>query len=147
LIQTNFLGFKSVGRSFSLDIFTQITPHEDHQDIASEFVFVDIDEKSLNDLGQWPWPRIIFADVIEKIIDAEPAVLGIDILLSETDRFNPNAIESIAKESDINIADFFTNGDEALAGILYDAPVVLATAFGDETKKQTEKRQPNSGQR
>ena len=128
------MGFKSVGRSFSLDIFTQITPHEDYQDIASEFIFVDIDEKSLTDLGQWPWPRVIFADVMEKIIDAEPAVLGIDILLSETDRFNPIAIESIAKESGINIADFFTNGDKALAGVLYDAPVVLATAFGDKTK-------------
>jgi CHASE2 domain-containing sensor protein len=68
-------------------MFTQITPHEDHQDIASEFVFVDIDEKSLTDLGQWPWPRIIFADIIEKIIVCEPAVLGIDILLSETVMF------------------------------------------------------------
>ena len=28
----------------------------------SQVVIVDIDEKSLEDLGQWPWPRTLVAD-------------------------------------------------------------------------------------
>ena len=30
-------------------------------------VIVDIDEKSLREIGQWPWPRTVLADLFKKI--------------------------------------------------------------------------------
>ena len=29
-------------------------------------VIVDIDEKSLREIGQWPWPRTVLADLFKK---------------------------------------------------------------------------------
>ena len=37
-------------------------------------VIVDIDEKSLREIGQWPWPRTVLADLFNKSKDAEMTV-------------------------------------------------------------------------
>ncbi len=50
---------------------------------------VDIDERSLAALGQWPWPRSLLADLVEKIFADGAAAVGLDILLSEPDRTSP----------------------------------------------------------
>ena len=50
---------------------------------------VDIDEASLNSLGQWPWPRPLVAKLIDQITAAKPAVIGFDIVFPEPDRTSP----------------------------------------------------------
>lgn len=50
---------------------------------------VDIDERSLAALGQWPWPRDLLADLVGKILADGAAAVGLDILLSEPDRTSP----------------------------------------------------------
>lgn len=52
-------------------------------------VIIDIDEKSLEKHGQWPWPRNLFASLIEKIHSAGAAAIGIDILQHEPDGASP----------------------------------------------------------
>jgi hypothetical protein len=51
-------------------------------------VIVDIDEASLNSLGQWPWPRPLVAKLIDQIT-ALPVVIGFDIVFLEPDRTSP----------------------------------------------------------
>ena len=46
-------------------------------------VLVTIDEASLRQLGQWPWPRALHATVIQQIEQAEPKSILLDLLLSE----------------------------------------------------------------
>ncbi|MEM7746830.1 MAG: adenylate/guanylate cyclase domain-containing protein [Pseudomonadota bacterium] len=57
-------------------------------------VIVDIDDSSLERLGQWPWPR----DLIAKIVDAVAAnggkAVAFDVLFSEPDRMSPALIAS-----------------------------------------------------
>ena len=62
-------------------------------------VVVDIDEKSLQALGQWPWSRVITANLIEKINELNPSSLGINILFSEVDRISPLNIQKFYKNS------------------------------------------------
>jgi serine phosphatase RsbU (regulator of sigma subunit)/CHASE2 domain-containing sensor protein len=50
---------------------------------------VAIDNTSLAEVGQWPWPRQIDARLIKKILDQHPAALGVDLLWSEPDRQSP----------------------------------------------------------
>jgi adenylate cyclase len=50
---------------------------------AVEPVIVKIDSSSLAKLGKWPWNRKIIAGLIERISQADPAAVGIDILFSE----------------------------------------------------------------
>ncbi len=52
-------------------------------------VVVEIDEQSLQDLGQWPWPRIILAKILQEILSQKPAAVGFDIFFPEPDRTSP----------------------------------------------------------
>lgn len=139
LIQANALGIKNSGRSASLDFYTTLNPFEGGQDILDDFLFIDIDEASLSALGQWPWPRVIFARAMEKILAAEPMVVGVDILQAETDRFNPDSLSALATDGSNDLGKYFLDGDQALADALRDEPVVLATALADKTKNATKK--------
>jgi adenylate cyclase len=53
-------------------------------------VIIDIDEKSLQEIGQWPWPRNIVARLIRRILAEEPRVIGLDIVFAEQDRTSPS---------------------------------------------------------
>lgn len=52
-------------------------------------VIVDIDEKSLRNVGQWPWPRNIVAELINVISASGSKVIGLDIIFAEVDRTSP----------------------------------------------------------
>jgi diguanylate cyclase (GGDEF)-like protein/PAS domain S-box-containing protein len=46
---------------------------------SGKFVFLAIDKKSLDAVGVWPWPRTIYADVVEKLTAAGVNDIFIDI--------------------------------------------------------------------
>ena len=51
-------------RNNAFDLFQNISPRKS---ISSDTVIVlDIDEKSLSQIGQWPWPRSVLADLVDK---------------------------------------------------------------------------------
>ncbi|MDX3905484.1 MAG: CHASE2 domain-containing protein [Pigmentiphaga sp.] len=50
---------------------------------SPEIVLVAIDERSLAQVGRWPWSRDQQIDLIERISEQAPAAIGIDLLLSE----------------------------------------------------------------
>ncbi|WP_158228972.1 CHASE2 domain-containing protein [Chitinimonas sp. BJB300] len=60
-----------------------------------DIVILDIDEASLAqlapELGRWPWPRQVLADVLSQINAQAPRALVFDILFSEPDVFNPDS--------------------------------------------------------
>ena len=62
---------------------------------------VDIDEKSLKKLGQWPWPRTRIADLVANLTKLGAVVIAFDVIFSEPDRLNPDVA-----------ADSFRNLDE-----------------------------------
>lgn len=53
---------------------------------------IDIDEKSIEELGQWPWPRTDLAEMTRRLGQAGAAVVVFDIVFSEPDRTSPGAI-------------------------------------------------------
>lgn len=63
---------------------------------------VDIDDKSMEKLGQWPWPRTRIADLITELTRLGAVVIAFDAVFSEPDRLNPDIA-----------ADTFRNLDEA----------------------------------
>ncbi len=58
---------------------------------ARPVTIVDIDEKSLAKLGQWPWPRTSLADLIINLTNLGAVAIAFDVVFSEPDRLNPNA--------------------------------------------------------
>tara|TARA_R110002153_G_scaffold45980_1_gene129717 strand:+ start:582 stop:2426 length:1845 start_codon:yes stop_codon:yes gene_type:complete len=64
-----------------------------HEQIKSDqIVLVDIDEKSIQKYGQWPWPREDLAEALSGIPQGN--LLGLTLILSEKDRFNTDDILS-----------------------------------------------------
>jgi CHASE2 domain-containing sensor protein len=53
---------------------------------------VDIDDASLRSIGQWPWPRTIVAQLIDKLREAGSAVIAFDIDFAEPDRTSPKLL-------------------------------------------------------
>ena len=69
-------------------------------------LIVNIDEKSLNEYGQWPWPRFLVAELLEKIRQDEPLAVGLDIMFSEPDRTSlAELYKNIEKHFDVNISE------------------------------------------
>ena len=56
------------------------------QDIDKQVVIVDIDEKSLDEIGQWPWNRNILAKINDVLFDYyQIKAIGYDIVFAEED--------------------------------------------------------------
>jgi adenylate cyclase len=71
------------------DTFQRIQPR-----VATGYpvVVVDIVEASLASYGQWPWSRIIIANLIESIFRSGAVVLGFDVVFAEPDRTSPGMV-------------------------------------------------------
>lgn len=50
---------------------------------------IDIDEASLQRLGQWPWPRTRIAELVTRLSEAGAAAVGFDVVFAEPDRTSP----------------------------------------------------------
>ena len=57
-----------------------------------EVVIIDIDEKSIGEIGQFPWRRDVFADLIQKLNQYGVSVISFDVFFSEEDKQNPKKI-------------------------------------------------------
>lgn len=79
---------------------------------------VAIDEKSIKELGRWPWTRNIIATGIEKLFEYGASVVGLDIVFSESE--NVQQREFIKKLSEkIGSKEIIF----ALQNIDFDAPL------------------------
>lgn len=67
------------------DQFNKMHPREP----SGEVVIVDIDEKSLDAYGQWPWPRNIVADLVTNLTSYGAKVIAFDGVFGEEDRSSP----------------------------------------------------------
>ena len=56
------------------------------QTVDDRIVIVDIDEKSLSEIGRWPWGRNKLANLVEELLDNQKvALLGFDVVFAEGD--------------------------------------------------------------
>src|SRR5499433_2929762 len=62
--------------------------------VKSPTVIVAIDEDSLRRKGRWPWPRENLAQIIERIENAKPRAIAVDLLLD--DKYSPDADRELA---------------------------------------------------
>ncbi len=70
----------------TFDLFQVLRPREQ---TARPVVIADIDEASLKEIGQWPWPRTVVADLVTRLRELGAAAVGFDIVFAEPDRMSP----------------------------------------------------------
>ena len=69
------------------DYLQRLSPREYSPDLPVKVV--DIDETSLAELGQWPWPRTLVAQMVDRLAHLGAAVLVFDTIFAEPDRYSP----------------------------------------------------------
>jgi adenylate cyclase len=101
---------------------------------------IDIDEKSLEEFGQWPWPRYQVALLLQNLRNAGARAVGLDMIFAEPDRSSPIMLQKgLKKDLDVEIS--FNNlpgqledNDKLLADVLSQGPFVLGFFFDFEKK-------------
>ena len=105
----------------------------------SSVVIIDIDEKSLNTLGQWPWPRDKVAQILKNLSLANIGVIGLDIVFAELDHSSPAKIFKKYNIKDIKAPDF----DEELNFMVQNTPTILGYSFALTEQKFIKKEAVN----
>ena len=102
---------------------------------SARVVIVDIDEKSFAQYGQWPWPRHLVAELVRRIAQGNPRVVGIDIIFAERDPLSPAEIARELPDLPPALADALAQlppNNRDLAEAMATVPTVLALSPGRE---------------
>ncbi|WP_319584927.1 adenylate/guanylate cyclase domain-containing protein [uncultured Pseudodesulfovibrio sp.] len=107
-----------------------------HQPAATQVpVIIDLDEKSLSELGQWPWPRYRVALLLKYLTAYGATAVASDIIFSEPDRTSPAIMQQDVKR-ELRIDMDFTglpkdlmDYDRLLAYNLRGGPYILGYDF------------------
>ena len=89
---------------------------------------VDVDNRSLSTIGQWPWRRDVVGRLITGLQRAGASAIAVDIMFAESDRYGQPR-DSRTRST----ADMATTPDAALAGALREGRVVLGYGLTFDT--------------
>src|SRR6266481_8216823 len=109
----------------TFDFYQSLLPR---QTASQPVVIVDIDEASLKDIGQWPWPRTIVADLITRLTQLGAVAIGFDVIFAEPDRMSPSIAATSFRNLDEetrNKLQTLPNNDEVLAEAIRRSRVVV----------------------
>ena len=70
---------------------------DEKSNITPSVVIVEIDKKSIDALGQWPWSRLITANLIRKINSAHPSSIGLNIMFRQEDKSSIISMQNFIK--------------------------------------------------
>ncbi len=115
-------------RSAWFDAFQLLAPRTPH---SLPVTVVEIDQKSLAKIGQWPWPRDVLAELVDAINRHRPAAIALDILMPEPDAMSPERALARAGSSDTELSRVLAgrpSNDAVLARALAAAGAILVVA-------------------
>lgn len=118
--------FSGVENFFEDRLFSQKAIHD-------AVLIIEIDDESIQKIGQWPWPRSVFADFFSVLNESAPSGVALDVLFSEQSRLGAEddaRLEHILGEVSFPVvmpaeAVRFIDGHQA-SSILKPLPSILA---------------------
>lgn len=116
--------------------------------LDERIVIIDIDEKSLAEVGRWPWGRDRLAAMVDELFERQHiAVLGFDVVFAEADTSSGLAQLNALAQNELKDQPGFAerlrglqstlNYDQRFAQSLKDRPVVLGYYFSSEEQART----------
>ncbi|MCG8361603.1 MAG: adenylate/guanylate cyclase domain-containing protein [Kiloniellales bacterium] len=108
------------------DFYQQVQPRERVGDFP--ITIVDIDDRSLAEIGQWPWPRSVMAELVADLTARGAVVVGMNIVFPEPDRSSPAALARGLQGIDEELREellALPSNDQVLASRLAQSRVVL----------------------
>ena len=114
-----------------LRIYDALLPLRRQSEPSLVPLVIDIDEESLARYGQWPWPRYLVADLVDRLAQNGAASIGLDIMFAEPDRTSPASMrEGLYRDRGVTLEivglpSYLGDFDTLLAASVRAAPVVL----------------------
>jgi adenylate cyclase len=105
------------------DLYQRAAPRKPEGDTPIRIV--DIDDDSLKKIGQWPWPRTLVAQLIDRLREAGASVIAFDIDFAEPDRTSPKLLLPLMAQNGVG-----SEAAEKLLAVLPDPDQRLAAAMG-----------------
>ena len=93
---------------------------------------VDIDEASLREFGQWPWPRDRLATLVDRLTEMGASAIAFDVLFAEPDRLSPRTVVRDVAGIDPTLLGQLPDNDEIFAQAIAGKPVVLGFGLSNE---------------
>lgn len=119
-------GMRSVNewlRNFDLKTLDVRFAIRGQEDPGDEVVIIEIDEKSIAELGQWPWPRSVHGQLVNKLSEYGVKAIGFDILFPEVSRFavddDERFAEAIRNAGNVYLGEHFINRSQAETNLIY----------------------------
>jgi adenylate cyclase len=109
----------------TFDFYQRLRPR---QPVARPVAIVDIDEASLKEIGQWPWPRTIVADLVTQLTQLGAVAIAFDVIFAEPDRMSPSIAATSFRDLDEATRDklrTLPSNDEVLAEAIRRSRVVV----------------------
>ena len=95
-------------------VYDHVVRSADARKPSGQVTIVDVDDRSLATVGQWPWRRDVMGRLITSLRDAGAAVIAMDVIFAESDRYQTAADGTV-----------MAGPDEQLAAVVHESPVVL----------------------
>lgn len=102
---------------------------------TGQVVIIDIDERSLKEIGRFPWKRSDVTKMINNLGEVGVSAIGFDIMFPEPDKSSPHRVISELGIADIVPKDKHINYDELLASAVAKTPAILAYTFDFEGRE------------
>ena len=118
----------AAARQALFDSYQQVMPRERH---SQPVTLVEIDERSLQSEGQWPWPRNRLAVLIDRIAAHKPLAIGLDLYMPELDQTSPGRVAGNLPAGHQTLArqlNRLPSHETRLVASLQAAPTVLGVA-------------------
>ena len=115
-------------RNSAFDQFQRWHPRI-YQDVGVRII--DFDDESLRRIGQWPWPRTLLAELVNRMQDAQAAAIVFDVVFAEPDRTSPKVMLDLwqASPSVRRQLAYLQDHDELFAKAIRRGNVVLGFAM------------------
>ncbi len=132
-------GIMQLIRARVFDFYQQTRPRPVPEN--SPVIIVDIDEKSLAELGQFPWPRSVLAQMVSKLSEAGVSAIGFDVMFPEEDQTSISKVITRVPENVVDpatrkrLSTSPTNDQIFAEAIAASSKVILGTNSTDQPMK------------
>lgn len=102
-------------------------------------VIVDIDERSLGEISQWPWSRDVVAKILTNLANNGVAAIGLDIVFAEEDNSSPSKVfEKIGLKTEAKAINY----DDELARAFKSTPTISGFFFSFKDEHLKSDKEP-----
>jgi len=98
---------------------------------SEQITIVDIDARSIKELGQWPFSRDKISQVLYNLSNRGAGIIGFDVVFADKDRLSPHHMAEILK-----VDGKYRNNDILLSDTLLQTPSILGYFFNMTTQNK-----------